>query len=410
MKLSSFRLLLPALLAINILPAQTAVDLRAQSRNIDFSTAAATRPFKTGASLPATCSTGESYFNTDAPAGKNLFVCAATNTWTQLTGLTIVDVLNTGPGAVEILKTETSASTVTARQLLTGEGLVVTQQTDTVAVEADTAVTPRYATAGEAPSGACQTGRDQFIRTAGFPHFYGCVDEVWKPVYAVTTVAPATCFAGEFYFNTSDSGLYGCTATDTWTRLNRQGIDLTGAGECVISYSCSPTNSSTRAALPAEAAATQVTAIRVVIPYIVKLGRGLMFVASGGTAEAFAAAIYRDNNGAPGNKIDGSDLLFVNLAASAFRQGMWGNGGVILAPGVYWLGFSSESTTALYHLAGGTFSTSTQMMATLLQPGAVTCSNPATGTGASYTLPETCGNIGPALTLTDPPIIMAAAQ
>jgi hypothetical protein len=50
------------------------------------------------------------------------------------------------------------------------------------------------------------------------------------------------------------------------------------------------------------------------------------------------------------------------------------------------------------------------MLATLAFPGAVTCSNPVTGAGASYTLPETCGTTAAATTLLDPPIILSAAQ
>ena len=61
---------------------QTQIDLRTQGRNIDFSTAASTRPSKTGTSLPAACSTGETFLKTDAPAGKNLYVCTASGVWT----------------------------------------------------------------------------------------------------------------------------------------------------------------------------------------------------------------------------------------------------------------------------------------------------------------------------------------
>ena len=66
------------------LNAQTAIDLKSQSRNIDFSAASTTRPFKTGTVLPAACVTGESFFKTNAPAGQNLFGCTAANTWTVM--------------------------------------------------------------------------------------------------------------------------------------------------------------------------------------------------------------------------------------------------------------------------------------------------------------------------------------
>jgi hypothetical protein len=61
---------------------QTQIDLRTQGKNIDFSAAASTRPSKTGTSLPAACSIGETYLKTDATAGKNLYVCTASGVWT----------------------------------------------------------------------------------------------------------------------------------------------------------------------------------------------------------------------------------------------------------------------------------------------------------------------------------------
>ena len=57
--------------------AQTQIDLRTQGRNVDFSTAASTRPSKTGTQLPAACSIGETFLKTDAAAGKNFYVCTA---------------------------------------------------------------------------------------------------------------------------------------------------------------------------------------------------------------------------------------------------------------------------------------------------------------------------------------------
>ncbi len=52
----------------------------------DYGSGTATRPNLTGlsAAIPATCSTGQTYFKTDAVAGANLFGCTSTNTWTLL--------------------------------------------------------------------------------------------------------------------------------------------------------------------------------------------------------------------------------------------------------------------------------------------------------------------------------------
>lgn len=50
----------------------------------DFSGAASTSPNKKGlaSAIPATCTVGDTYFETDATAGQNLYGCTATNTWT----------------------------------------------------------------------------------------------------------------------------------------------------------------------------------------------------------------------------------------------------------------------------------------------------------------------------------------
>jgi len=69
-------------------PGQTLVDLRTQTKDVDFSGANTTKPFKSGTLLPATCGVGEAFFQTSAPAGSNLYSCTATNTWTLQAGAT----------------------------------------------------------------------------------------------------------------------------------------------------------------------------------------------------------------------------------------------------------------------------------------------------------------------------------
>jgi hypothetical protein len=61
---------------------QTQIDLRTQGKNIDFSSAARTRPSKTGTLVPTVCTIGETFVKTDAAAGKNLYICTAVNVWT----------------------------------------------------------------------------------------------------------------------------------------------------------------------------------------------------------------------------------------------------------------------------------------------------------------------------------------
>ena len=75
--------ILPIAICGSALYAQlTQVDLKLQSRNVDFSGASATKPFKSGAGLPSTCAQGEMYYRSDASAGMNVYGCTATNSWT----------------------------------------------------------------------------------------------------------------------------------------------------------------------------------------------------------------------------------------------------------------------------------------------------------------------------------------
>lgn len=87
-----------------IMPAQTLLNLQRQAKEVDFSQASYTRPFRTGPQLPATCSVGEMYFRTDAPAGQNLFGCAATNIWVLEAG---------GGGSSDFEAQRTSPSSLT---------------------------------------------------------------------------------------------------------------------------------------------------------------------------------------------------------------------------------------------------------------------------------------------------------
>lgn len=67
----------------------TQLDLRTQAKSVDFSSANTTRPFKSGTTLPAACSTGDMYFKTDAPSGANVYGCVAQNTWALESGGTM---------------------------------------------------------------------------------------------------------------------------------------------------------------------------------------------------------------------------------------------------------------------------------------------------------------------------------
>lgn len=61
--------------------AQTQVDLSRQSKAVDFQGAQYTKPLKTSATLPATCTTNELLLLTTAPAGTNIYACLTPNNW-----------------------------------------------------------------------------------------------------------------------------------------------------------------------------------------------------------------------------------------------------------------------------------------------------------------------------------------
>src|SRR5580700_3903454 len=77
--LAIFLLSAPALLAQS-----TVTGSRTVQGSWDASAAAATKPAKAGAALPATCGAGEFFFNTAAASGQNIYLCNPANTWTQV--------------------------------------------------------------------------------------------------------------------------------------------------------------------------------------------------------------------------------------------------------------------------------------------------------------------------------------
>lgn len=86
--------------------AQTQVNQSRQTKNDDYSAASFVIPFPTGTSLPALCTKGSMYFNTSAPAGSNLYGCAASNTW-------ILEGGGSGGAAISSVLTAQQVSTTT---------------------------------------------------------------------------------------------------------------------------------------------------------------------------------------------------------------------------------------------------------------------------------------------------------
>ena len=202
--------------------AQTTVDLRTQVKNVDFSGAASTKPFKTGTSLPTHCSVGETFFQTNAPAGQNLLACTAVDTWTVVSGSgstglpqgTTGQVLtSTGsnsewrslggdvagqPNAVSVVRMQGRSISQTAPvdgsvlqwnsgaslwepaplQYSAGQGIVLGGTT----ISIEDAVVPLYYTGNVHPSLDCLPGRDTYLNTAsGTAYFCKAVNQ-WQQV------------------------------------------------------------------------------------------------------------------------------------------------------------------------------------------------------------------------------------
>ena len=124
------------------LAGQTLVDLRTQSKSVDFGSAQSTRPLKTGSVLPATCVLGEMFFLTTSTPGGNLYGCSSTNTWSQQAGGPGGG--GDGAGTVTVLNTGTPVGARGALDLSTGQGIVlaVTDTGQAIAIQStlDTSV------------------------------------------------------------------------------------------------------------------------------------------------------------------------------------------------------------------------------------------------------------------------------
>lgn len=143
----------PALAAcwlMSSLAAQTQVDLRNQSKNVDLQTAPFTKPFKSGVVLPATCTLAEMFFETTAPAGANVFGCTATNTWSLQGNESGVNAVN---GTARQIAANTVSGTVTltlpSNLLFPGNVTFVAGTTGAPSFNVPSGVAPASPTAGD---------------------------------------------------------------------------------------------------------------------------------------------------------------------------------------------------------------------------------------------------------------------
>ena len=255
--------------------AQTQVDLRSQSKNVDFSAAPSTRPVKVGTVFPATCVAGELFFNTSSNAGANLYGCTSANTWsvetaggatgnvagigTTVTGTALQPIVNVDSAVVPFLGGSNNFSGLNnmSQQIITKAIPYTTTLADWgLLCDTATAGAPLTMTLPLAPTtglvqwfknlgtSTCTIGGNgKFIEGAlnlpmtdqGDAYLIQYDGVRWRiitkpaPIPPVSPVPPingqgayaslpATCGAGDiYYFTDSLFTLARCSVTDTWS-------------------------------------------------------------------------------------------------------------------------------------------------------------------------------------------------
>ncbi len=225
--------------------AQTAVDLRTQTKSVDFASATATRPFKTGTTLPVACQVGDSFFKSDATAGENLYGCTAPDVWTKMN---VVDLPPSSGQSGKILSTDGT----TAQWTAFGGDVDGTPNANVVRKLQGRAVSSAAPVNNDVLQWNSATGQwealpnNPVLSTGDGIVAIGptiSVDDATVPQYLVGSAPPAlACVAGRsFYTNLTNQRLYYCIATNTWASLSRFGhthgadeITPGANGQCLV--------------------------------------------------------------------------------------------------------------------------------------------------------------------------------
>lgn len=174
------------LLVAHVAAGQTSISLKSQSKDVDFSNTSSTRPFKLGAELPATCTTGEMFFLTTASNSQNIHSCV-NGDWVGVG--TQLDTIQDG------LVVRTTSGALLARSLEPGLGVVVQNgsgATGNPVIELDDAVAVLYSTSASNPVGSCSPGRLHYRTDQKVLWFCGAENQ-WQqiPSTSAGTVSPA---------------------------------------------------------------------------------------------------------------------------------------------------------------------------------------------------------------------------
>ena len=152
--------------------AQTQVDLRTQSKSVDFGAAASTRPFQTGTVLPATCVVGNVFFKTNTAAGSNIYACTATNTWVLESGgagnaITHGQVIMGSQDEVQLDITGNTAQATPVFRVRTSSGANLIQANNDGSVNIGSGSGPEITIEQAAPSGTPVSGSEWIWSDAG---------------------------------------------------------------------------------------------------------------------------------------------------------------------------------------------------------------------------------------------------
>jgi hypothetical protein len=202
-------------MTMRIATAQTQVDLRTQSKSVNFSAANSTQPFQSGTVLPATCLVDQAFFQTNAPAGLNLYGCTAVNSWTLLSaGVLAGDVTGT-PGDSTVTKLQ--GRPVSAAVPTSGQSLVWNSTTDTW--------TPSTITGVQGPAGTTgATGASGATGAQGAAGANGAIAHV-QNAGTNLPLEPALNFTGGGCTDDPSAGSTNCSGAAGISGLS---IDLNG--------------------------------------------------------------------------------------------------------------------------------------------------------------------------------------
>jgi hypothetical protein len=214
----------------------TLVDLRTQSKSVDFSNATLTKPARVGGALPPTCSRGEVFFNANATVGFNLYICATTNLWQAL------GAGGGGSAATSILTSNVSTLPATCSigdvrftidASRAGGGFYTYWCT-----AANTWTQFGYVAGGSgALSSSCSSLPCTIDITAAVP--LKALANIWTGAndfsgaaktapFQASATDPANCdpASREFFFNTTTNTLKSCNSANTWTVVAHAGGGL----------------------------------------------------------------------------------------------------------------------------------------------------------------------------------------